>query len=54
MKKRNKLLVMAALLVSEAKEVDNEQLQKEIREGMEKITVPWIKEILILKVSTET
>ena len=50
-KKRDRFLVITAELVPEAKAVENEQLEKEIREAVEKTTIPWVKEIRKVTIS---
>lgn len=51
MKKRGRYLVITATLVPEAEDVKNEQLEEEIREEVEKVTIPWVKEILKVTIS---
>ena len=51
MKKKGKYVVITAELVPEAGAVENEQLEKEIREAVEEITIPWVKEILKVTIS---
>lgn len=41
MKKRGKYVVITATLVPEAEEVEDKEIEKEIREELEKITIPW-------------
>ena len=50
-KKKGKFLVMTATLVPEAAYVEKEQLVKEIWQEIEKITIPWVKEILKVTIS---
>jgi len=42
--KMGRFVVIAAELVPEAEEVEDDKLGEEIREGVEK--VPWVKEVL--------
>ena len=51
MKKKGKYVVITAELVPEASSVENEQLEKEIREAVEEITIPWVKEVLKVTIS---
>ena len=51
MKKKGKYVVITATLVPEADRVEEEQLVKEIRQKIEKITIPWVKEILKVTIS---
>jgi len=53
MKKRDKFLIVTAVLVPEAKEVENEKLEKEIRRELKEVTIPWVKEIRKVAVSSE-
>jgi len=50
-KRKVKYLVITATLVPEAEDVKNEQLEKEIREEVEKMTIPWVKEIMKVTIS---
>jgi len=50
-KRKVKYLVIRATLVPEAEDVKNEQLEKEIREEVEKMTIPWVKEIMKVTIS---
>ena len=51
MKKKGKYVVITAELVPEASAVEDEQLEKEIREAVEEITIPWVKQILKVTIS---
>ena len=51
MEKKGKFLVITAPLVPEANYVEEEQLVREIRQEIEKITIPWVKEILRVTIS---
>ena len=50
-KKKGKFLVITAPLVPEANYVEEEQLVREIRQKIEKTTIPWVKEILKVTIS---
>ena len=51
MKKRGRYVVITATLVPETKGVDDREIEKEIREEVEKVTIPWVKEILKVTIS---
>ena len=45
-----KIAIITCLLVPEALEVKDEELEKEIREGLESTAMPWCMKILKVKV----
>ena len=51
MKKRGKYVVITATLVPEAEEVEDKEIEKEIREELEKITIPWVRGVLKVTIS---
>ena len=51
MKKRGKYVVITAPLIPGADAVENEQLEKEIRQEIEKITIPWVRGPLKVTIS---
>lgn len=49
--KKGRYVVITATLVPEAEGVEDSELEKETREEIEKITIPWVKEILKVTIS---
>jgi translation elongation factor EF-1beta len=50
-KRKGKFLVVTATLVPEAEDVENEKLEEDIRQEIEEVTIPWVKEILKVTIS---
>jgi len=48
--KMGRFVVISAELVPEAQEVEDSRLEREIREGFEEATIPWVKEGLKVRV----
>jgi len=48
---KTKYVVMTAALVPESNDVTNSRLVKEIREEVEKLNIPWVKDVLKVTIS---
>jgi len=50
-REKTKYVVLTAALVPESNDVPNDQIKKEIREEVEKLNIPWVRDILKVTIS---
>jgi len=50
-REKTKYVVLTAALVPESNDVPNDQIKKEIREEVEKLNIPWVRDVLKVTIS---